>query len=43
MGDREWMMAQQERVGKGKSWEKEDGREKREKWFEGKERLFAFV
>ena len=43
MTDREWMMAQQERVRKGKSWEKRKKREKKgKKWFEGKEHLFAF-
>ena len=44
MSDREWMVAQQERVRKGKSWEKRKDEEKKgEKWSEGKECLFAFV
>ena len=40
-----WMVAQQESVRKGKSSgnDKRKGKRRGEKWFEGKERLFAFV
>mgnify|MGYP004435000253 FL=1 len=44
MSDRECMVAQQERVRKGKSWEKRKDEEKKGgKWSEGRECLFAFV
>ena len=40
--DNVWVMKQQESVRKGKSWEKRKKGERREKWFEEKEHLFAF-